>query len=142
GMAVVPVTVLVLGTLLRIPGLPAAERGTGGPSLASIVRQPAFRVALIASVFGYAVMTITMSATPLAMQACGFTFFDSASVIQMHMVGMFLPSFFTGHLIVRFGVIPVIAAGGLLEFAGAAVDLAGVGVAQLWGRNSVGGVGA
>src|SRR5262245_5246203 len=88
--------VLLLVQLLRIPGLSAAERARGGRPLATILRQPAFRVALASSVFGYSVMTITMSATPLAMQACGLTFFDSASVIQMHMVGMFLPSFFTG----------------------------------------------
>src|SRR5262252_6397540 len=141
GMAGFSAIVLVLVQLLRIPGLTAAERATGGRSLATIVRQPAFRVALASSVFGYAVMTITMSATPLAMQACGFTFFDSASVIQMHMVGMFLPSFFTGHLIVRFGVIPVIAAGGLLEFAGAAVNLAGIGLANFAVANALIGLG-
>ena len=76
------------------------------------MRQPAYRVALAASVFGYAVMTLTMSATPLAMLACGFGFADSATVIQAHIIAMFLPSFFTGHLIARFGVLPVIAAGG------------------------------
>jgi len=126
GMAGFSAAVMVLVQLLRIPGLTAAERASGGRPLPSILRQPAFRVALASSVFGYAVMTITMSATPLAMHACGLTFFDSASVIQMHMVGMFLPSFFTGYLIARVGVLTVIAAGGLLEFAGAAVNLAGM----------------
>ena len=46
--------------------------------------------------FGYAVMTLVMSATPLAMLACGYGFADSATVIQMHIIAMFLPSFFTG----------------------------------------------
>jgi MFS family permease len=71
-------------------------------------------------------MTLTMSATPLAMQACGFGFADSATVIQGHIVAMFLPSFFTGHLIARFGVLPVIAAGGLIELGCALINLAGV----------------
>src|SRR5215467_8597863 len=141
GMAGFSAIVLVLVQLLRIPGLTAAERATGGRSLATIARQPAFRVALASSVFGYAVMTITMSATPLAMQACGFTFFDSAGVIQMHMVGMFLPSFFTGYLIARVGVLTVIAAGGLLEFAGAAVNLAGVDLANFAIANTLIGLG-
>jgi MFS family permease len=141
GIALFSAAVLVLVQLLRIPGLTAAERAAGGRSLPTILRQPALRVALAASVFGYAVMTITMSATPLAMQACGFTFFDSASVIQMHMVGMFLPSLFTGHLIARFGVLAVIAAGGLLEFAGAAVNLAGVDLANFAIANTLIGLG-
>jgi len=141
GMAGFSAIVLVLVQLLRIPGLTAAERATGGRSLATIVRQPALRVALASSVFGYAVMTITMSATPLAMQACGFTFFDSAGVIQLHMVGMFLPSFFTGHLIVRCGVLTVILAGGLLEFAGAAINLAGIDWANFAIANGLIGLG-
>jgi MFS family permease len=141
GMAGFSGAVLVLVQLLRIPGLTAAERAKGGRPLAAILRQPAFRVALASSVFGYAVMTITMSATPLAMQACGLTFFDSASVIQAHMVGMFLPSFFTGHLIVRLGVLPVIAAGGLIEFAGAAVNLLGMEFANFAIANALIGLG-
>ena len=141
GMAGFSAAVLILVQLLRIPGLTAAERASGGRPLPSILRQPAFRVALASSVFGYAVMTITMSATPLAMHACGLTFFDSASVIQMHMVGMFLPSFFTGYLITRFGVLTVIAAGGLLEFAGAAVNLAGMEFANFAVANVLIGLG-
>src|SRR5262249_56177640 len=77
----------------------------------------------------------------VAWEGWGFKFSGSASVIQMHMVGMFLPSFFTGHLIVRFGVIPVIAAGGLLEFAGAAVNLAGIGLANFAVANALIGLG-
>jgi MFS family permease len=118
--------VLVLVQLLRIPRLSAAERAAGGRPLPQIMRQPAYRVALASSLFGYAVMTLTMSATPLAMLACGFQFADSATVIQAHIVAMFLPSFFTGHLIQRLGVLPIIAAGGLIEFGCAIVNLAGV----------------
>lgn len=125
-MAGFSVAVLLLVQLLRIPGLSSAERAAGGRPMAVIARQPAYRVALAASVFGYAVMTLTMSATPLAMLACGFHFTDSATVIQAHIVAMFLPSFFTGHLIARFGVLAVIAVGAMIEAAGALTNLAGL----------------
>ncbi len=125
-MAVFSVAVLALVQLVRIPRLAAAERAVPGRPMREILRQPNYRVALAASVFGYAVMTLTMSATPLAMLACGFGFADSATVIQAHIIAMFLPSFFTGHLIGRVGVLPVIAAGGLIEVGCALVNLAGV----------------
>jgi MFS family permease len=125
-MAGFSIAVLVLVQLLRIPGLTSAERAEGGRPMKVVARQPAYRVALASSVFGYAVMTLTMSATPLAMLACGFGFTDSTTVIQAHIVAMFLPSFFTGHLITRFGVVAVIAAGALIELGGAVVNLTGV----------------
>lgn len=125
-MAGFSLAVLALVQLVRIPRLGAAERAVQGRPMAEIWRQPNYRVALAASVFGYAVMTLTMSATPLAMLACGFGFGDSATVIQAHIIAMFLPSFFTGHLINRYGAAPIIAAGGLIEAGCALVNLAGV----------------
>lgn len=119
--------VLACVQFVRIPMLTSAERAQPGRPMREIARQPAYRVALLSSVFGYAVMTLTMSATPLAMLACGFQFTDSATVIQAHVVAMFLPSFFTGHLIGRYGVLRIIAAGGLLMLGCAAINLTGVG---------------
>ncbi|KAB2913840.1 MAG: MFS transporter [Hyphomicrobiaceae bacterium] len=133
--------VLALVQLVRIPRLTAEELASGGRPMREIARQPAYRVALASSVFGYAVMTLTMSATPLAMLACGFGFSDSATVIQAHIVAMFLPSFFTGHLIARFGVLPIIAAGGLIEFGCALVNLAGVDFANFFIANILVGFG-
>jgi MFS family permease len=141
GMAAFSIVVLGLVQLLRIPRLSAAERAEGGRPLPQILRQPAYRVALASSVFGYAVMTLTMSATPLAMLACGFGFTDSATVIQAHIVAMFLPSFFTGNLINRFGVLPIIAAGGLIEFGCAIVNLMGVGFGNFLLANVLVGLG-
>ena len=140
-MAVFSVAVLVLIQYLQIPRLTAAERAAGGRPMTEIARQPAYRVALAASVCGYAVMTLTMSATPLAMLACGFGFGDSATVIQAHIIAMFLPSFFTGHLIARVGVLPVIAAGGLIEFGCAIVNLAGIDFANFLIANILVGLG-
>jgi MFS family permease len=140
-MAVFSLAVLALIQLLHIPRLSAADRAGGGRPIAAIVRQPAYRVALAASVCGYAVMTLTMSATPLAMLACGYTFGDSATVIQAHIIAMFLPSFFTGHLIARMGALPVIAAGGIIEFGCAVVNLAGIDFANFLVANVLVGLG-
>lgn len=140
-MAGFSIAVLALVQLVRIPRLSAADRAVHGRPMTEIMRQPNYRVALAASVFGYAVMTLTMSATPLAMLACGFGFADSATVIQAHIIAMFLPSFFTGHLINRFGVLPVIAAGGLIEVGCALVNLAGVGFGHFLVANILVGLG-
>jgi MFS family permease len=140
-MAAFSVAVLALVQYVRIPRLSVAERAAGGRPMREIVRQPAYRVALAASVCGYAVMTLTMSATPLAMLACGFGFADSATVIQGHIIAMFLPSFFTGHLINRVGVLPVIAAGGLIEVGCAIVNLAGTDFEHFFLANVLVGLG-
>lgn len=133
--------VMVLIQAVRIPRLTAAERAEPGRPMSEIITQPAYRVALASSVFGYAVMTLTMSATPLAMMACGFGFPDSATVIQFHVVAMFLPSFFTGTLINRFGVLKVMAAGGAIMLGCALINLAGVGFMNFLVANILVGLG-
>jgi MFS family permease len=140
-MACFSIAIGVVVQFIRIPRLSAAERAAGGRPMTLIARQPAYRVALASSVFGYAVMTLTMSATPLAMLACGFGFSDSATVIQAHIVGMFLPSFLTGYLIQRFGVLRIIAAGGLIALGCAIVNLSGVGFANFLLANVLVGIG-
>jgi len=57
-----------------------------------------------------------MTATPIAMRHAHHELGTITTVIQLHVLGMFLPSFFTGNLIVRFGVLKVMFAG-LLLFA-------------------------
>ena len=117
---------------LRIPAPADAERLSGGRPLATIARQPVYMVALLGGVVAYAMMMLVMTATPLAMEFCGFDFADSAFVIQWHALGMFLPSFFTGALIARMGVLNVMLAGALLVAACIAVNLSGVTLAQFW----------
>jgi MFS family permease len=117
---------LLLMQLVDIPFVRTPESGRGGRPMAEIARQPMFVTAVLSSMFGFAVMTLVMSATPLSMKACGFNFSDSATVIQWHVVAMFLPSFFTGHLINRFGILPIIATGAVLEIGCALVNFAGV----------------
>jgi MFS family permease len=75
-------------------------------------------------------MNLLMAATPLAMQQCGLPFDDAALVLEWHVLGMFVPAFFTGHLIKRFGALPIMAIGALLNFACVAVALSGVDLMQ------------
>lgn len=128
-IAIVGLLSTVLVQALRIPNLTAAETAKGGRPMSEIARQPRFAGALIASMLGYGVMTLVMSSTPLAMLACGFQFADSATVIQVHIIAMFLPSFFTGHLIQRFGVLTIVSAGAIIQLGCALINLAGV---ELW----------
>lgn len=129
GFAVV--TMLVL-RWLEIPRLTAAQRSDPGRPLSVIAKQPAFIVALLAGTLGYGVMNLLMTATPLAMAACQHPFSDAAFVIQWHVVAMFAPSFVTGGLIQRFGVLPVMLAGVALEGLCVAIALAGVDVMNFW----------
>ena len=125
-LATVFLAIIVTMLFIRMPRPTKAERrGTGRP-LMEIARQPVFIVAALAATASYLAMTILMTVAPLAMAECNFTFSDSAWVMQGHILGMFAPSFFTGHLINRFGVLNVMLAGAVLFIATLAVDLAGI----------------
>jgi MFS family permease len=100
--------------------------------LLEIVRQPVFLVAVTGAMIGYGVMTLVMTATPLAMVECGYSFSDSAFVIQWHVLGMFVPSFFTGHLIARFGVLKVMLTGAGMFAGCVALNLSGIAIWQFW----------
>ena len=89
------------------------------------MRQPVFLVVVLAATIGYGVMNLLMTATPLAMQMCSHPFSDAALVLEWHVIGMFAPSFFTGSLIRRFGVLNIMFAGVVLMFGCVAFALAG-----------------
>jgi len=108
------------------------ETHEGGRPLIDIARQPAFAVAAIGGMLGYGVMALVMSATPLAMHEHQYAFHDTAFVIEWHVLGMFAPSFITGHLIRRFGVLRVMLTGALLNAAGVTVNLAGTSLVHYW----------
>jgi MFS family permease len=97
---------------------------TGRP-LREIILQPVFIVALIGTSLGYGVMNLMMAGTPLAMQVCGFTFASTAQVLQYHVIGMFAPGFFTGHLIKRFGPLKIMGVGASLNFISLFIMLSG-----------------
>ena len=132
-VALVAVALLSLAalSLIRFPTHVAQQPGVGsGRPLGEIARQPVFIVAVIAAALGYGVMNLLMAATPIAMQRCGLPFSDAALVLEWHVLGMFVPSFFTGHLIKRFGALPIMAIGVLLEAACIAVALSGIDLMQ------------
>ena len=124
------VSLLAFGTLLglKVPTPPIADPGSA-PSrpILAIARQPTYLVALFAAVTAYGVMILAMTATPLAMVHHHHGLGDAASVIQLHVLGMFLPSFFTGSLIARFGVLRVMFTGVLLLTGHVAATLSGTG---------------
>jgi MFS family permease len=97
----------------------------GGRALSEIMRQPVFIVSTMAGALGYGVMNLLMAATPIAMQQCGLQFSDAAFVLQWHVIGMFAPGFFTGHLIKRFGVLPIMGVGVVLNLICILIALSG-----------------
>ena len=100
--------------------------------LVQIVKQPRFVVALLCAMLGYGVMSLLMTATPLAMHHNNHSFSDTSFVIQWHVLGMFAPSFFSGKLIQRYGVTLIMYAGVLLGFACVATNLLGTSVWHYW----------
>jgi MFS family permease len=110
--------------------IPRPQRAAGavdtGRPLAVIARQPVFVIAVLSGMVGFASMSLVMTSTPLAMVGHGFTPDHAADVVRWHIVAMFAPSFFTGSVIVRFGRLPVIAAGLVLLGVCGAIALAGV----------------
>jgi MFS family permease len=104
---------------------PQAGASSGRP-LSEIARQPVFIVACIGAALGYGVMNLLMAATPIAMQRCGLPFADAALVLEWHVLAMFVPSFFTGHLIKRMGVLPVMAVGVALNLLCVVIALQGI----------------
>ena len=130
-LMVVAVLSMTLMSFIQFPPAPAAKVGdTGGRPMGQIMRQPVFIVAAMAAALGYGVMNLLMAATPLAMQVCGFQFKDTAWVLEWHVIGMFAPGFVTGHLIKRFGVLPIMGAGVVLNLACIAIALSGVDLHQ------------
>ena len=142
-LAVAVISVLACGLLffLRIPPLTAAQRAETGRPLSQIMAQPAFIAAVVSAVVGYATMSFLMTATPLAMQVCGFAFDPTATVIQFHVLAMFLPSFVTGTLIDRFGVRSIIITGGVLNLAGILCGWSGITWWNFWANLVLLGIG-
>lgn len=125
-LAVVAVLGMGLLALIQFPPVPPKSATRGGRSVAQLFAQPTFLVAAAAGALGYGVMNLLMAATPLAMQQCGLPFGDAAFVLEWHVIGMFAPGFFTGHLIKRFGALPVMGVGAALNFGCILVALSGV----------------
>lgn len=130
-LLLVLVSLIAAGVLtgLRVPppNLSTVGAGAGRP-WRSIVTQPAYLVALFGAATGYGIMILAMTATPIAMVHHHHGLGSAATVIQLHTLGMFLPSFFTGALIARFGVLRIMFCGVLLFLGHVLMTLTGTGV--------------
>ena len=129
-LAVVALVSMLVLSFVHFPPPPPLKKGDGGRPLREIMRQPVFIVAAIAGSLGYGVMNLLMAATPIAMQQCTLPFSDVALVLEWHVIGMFAPGFFTGHLIKRFGALPIMGVGVLLNALCIAIALSGVDLHQ------------
>ena len=126
---------LIVQVFLKLPPKPTIEDVSGestGRPLKVIAAQPMFIVALTCGMLGYGVMALAMTATPLAMHHFAYPFSRTSFVVQWHVLGMFAPAFFTGHLIKRYGVFNIMLAGGIFGVACVAVNLTGSSVAHFW----------
>ncbi|MCZ6859747.1 MAG: MFS transporter [Alphaproteobacteria bacterium] len=124
GIIALNLAVAILLLFIRIPR-PPPEALTGGRPLAEIARQPRFIVALMGGVVAYGSMVLLMAVTPLAMVLKNHSFSEATLVIQWHVLGMYIPAFFSGHLIKRFGALSVMLAGALFIAGCIAVGLSG-----------------
>ena len=130
-LTVVAVMGMVLMHFVKFPPVPEKPKGSSeGRPLSEIMRQPVFIVSAAAAALSYGVMNLLMAATPLAMQVCGYQFSDAALVLEWHVIGMFAPGFFTGHLIKKYGTLQIMGVGVLLNFVCIAVALSGTELSQ------------
>jgi len=128
-LALVSMAVL---TLVSIPKPPARVDGHGGRALAEIARQPRFIAAVTCGVASYAMMNLVMTSAPLAMVDCNHSVTEATLGLQWHVLGMFAPSFFTGGLIMRFGVERIVALGFGLIVLASGIAIAGIGLWHFW----------
>jgi predicted MFS family arabinose efflux permease len=117
--------IAVLGFLDIPHARTEVARGSGRP-LSEILRQPRFLVAVVAATVSYGMMNLVMTASPIAMSDCGFGYAEASWAIQWHVLAMFVPSFFTGHVIARFGAERICAAGLVLLGLAAMVAITGI----------------
>jgi len=128
-VAVIAVNIIgaFLFLLIDIPKPVAPDADTPrGRTRWQLLTTPRIAVAVICATVSYAMMNLVMTSTPLAVVGCGYTQNNAADVVTGHVLAMFAPSFFTGHLINRFGVERIMATGLVILGLSGAVALAGV----------------
>jgi len=110
----------------------STEASPQGRSRGELLRSPSIFVAIICAMVTYSLMNLVMTSTPLAVVGCGFTTNDANDIVSAHVLAMYIPSFFTGHLIVRFGAIKIMTAGlSILGLAGI-VALSGIALSNFY----------
>jgi len=127
------IAINVLGSALFLAlNIPKPEQRSAdapiGRSRWEIMKTSTVAVAMICAMVSYALMNLVMTSTPLAVVGCGFEQNTAADVVSAHVLAMFVPSFFTGHLIARFGTTKIVGAGLVILASAGAVALQGVNV--------------
>ena len=131
-IALVTVSIILI-QFIRIPVPTLEERNETGRPMSVIMRQPKFIVAVLSSMIGFAVMVLLMTATPIAMvEQFNHALRDATTVIQWHALAMFAPSFVTGMLIARFGVLNIIAVGVVFMIGAVIFAVTGVAFLNFW----------
>ncbi len=127
--AVIAINVLgaTLFLFLDIPKPTGAPEGAPrGRTRLELLRTPKIAVAVVCATVSYALMNLVMTSTPLAVVGCGYTTSNAADVVTGHVLAMFAPSFFTGHLIARFGAEKIVGTGLAILAGAGTVALQGV----------------
>ena len=142
-LALAVVALLGMGLIGLIDFAPAPKAGglRAGRPLREIMTQPAFVVSALTGALSFGVMNLLMASTPIAMQMCGLPFSDAALVLQWHVIGMFAPGFFTGHLIKRFGTTAIMVLGLVLMLVCVLIALSGLDLHQFLAASLLLGVG-
>lgn len=118
---------MLILSLLDLPRVSDAEmKDAPMRSRRDLLRSPKILVAVICATVSYALMNLVMTSTPLAVVGCGFSEISAGHVVTGHVLAMFAPSFFTGHLIARFGVERIMGLGIIILAGAGAVALQGV----------------
>jgi MFS family permease len=125
-VVVIHAVVFVVMGFIEFPVVKAEDNAGPQRPLLEIVTQPAYMVACAGAMIAFGVMSFVMAASPLAIVQCGLKATEAPVTIFVHVMGMFLPAFFTGHLIARFGVFNVMIGGIALLVLGVAVALTGI----------------
>ncbi|TCP42204.1 MFS transporter [Rhodovulum marinum] len=123
----------ILFLFLDIPRPPVRDPAHHhGRTRAEMLRDPAIAVAIICAMVSYALMNLVMTSTPLAVVGCGFETGIAADIVTAHVLAMYVPSFFTGHLIARHGAQRIVALGLAILAAAGGVALTGVALEQFF----------
>lgn len=135
-LAVAVMYVLQALLFLTLGPLRGEEYDSEAPAqrpLGEVVRQPIFIVAVLGGISAYGVMTLIMTATPLSMHVHdGFDIEQIADVIRSHVLGMYVPSLFSGYLMDKLGTVRMMAIGALALIAASSVALQGHSLMHYW----------
>ena len=130
GAAVLFTLMIIIIFFVNFPPVVEQNKSQTKTPLLEIITRPIFIVAAMSALTAYGSMNLIMTATPLSMHQHGHEFSKAALVIQWHILGMFIPSLFTGTLIQRLGLVPMMMAGCVMIIVCTLCNISGSSYAQ------------